>query len=182
MKSLVALFLISISSVAVAAGDAIPSKMIFNQAFNIILYVGLLIFLLRKPVKNYFVSRKEAFNADVNRAKHLKEEAEKTQKEILAKIEHLEKNAEADIIKAKADAEELKNKIIAEGKAIAANISKEASKTADAEIAKASLELKQELLNSAIELSKENISSKLTADDYKNVNKSFVDQLGAVTQ
>lgn len=178
MIKLIIAFLL-VSQAALAAGGAhIPTGTILVQLLNIVLFAGLLIYLLRKKVKTYFAEKKEDYLEAVNKAEKLKVEADAEKKEIEAKIASF-KNTNADeIAKAKAEAEALKQSIVEQAKSISATIEREASKTVENEMVKAKARLRESLLEHAIGDAKAKFSS-ISNDDHRKMNQQFVDGLGA---
>jgi len=170
-------------AVAEEAGEAahhaveIPTSLTF-QFINFVLYAALLVWFLRKPVKNYFADRESAFNQALVKAKHAKEEAEKNKREVADRLAKLQSSADQSVREAKADAETLKAKIIAEAQDMAKRMREEAQRSATMEIERAKNELREDLLNQSVALSKKILSEKMAEPDQKRLQTEFVDKIG----
>ena len=159
----------------------LPKEVIW-QFVNFSLFVALLFFLLRKKVAAYFQEREAQFKQALLRAEHSRNEAEKQKNIIKQKLEKLEATAATDRAQAQKDAEELKLKIITEAKELVANLKKETERTADSEIQRAKLELRDELLNASIEQAKKILKEKVNEPDQKRLQDEFVEKIQVVRQ
>ena len=170
------------SSTAFAAGggDGIPVTMVILQAINVSLFVGLLAYLLKGPVKTYFKNREDEFTAAARKAEELKAEAARHRKEIADKLKELEDNAEKTIQNAKSEAEALKENILKEAKEMAAKIQAEAERSTQNEVARAKEELRRSLLNGAIDAAREAAAKGLTEQDQKRLQGEFVNKVGSM--
>ncbi len=162
-------------------GEPLPKEVIW-QFVNFGLFVALLFFLLRKKVVAYFQEREASFKQALIRAEHARKEAEHQKNIIKEKLTKLEASAAADRAQAQKDAEELKFKIISEAKELVANLKKETERTAESEIQRAKLELRDELLNGAIEQAKKILKEKVNEPDQKRLQDEFVEKIQVVRQ
>jgi len=159
--------------------NEIPRE-VFWQFVNFSIFVGLLFFLLRKKVVAHFKDRESTFRQALIKAEHARKEAE-TQKNIIKeKLDKLESGAKLDLERATREAEELKAKILSEAQEIIANLKKEAERTAESEIQKAKLELREELLSGAIAQAKQILNEKVKEPDQKRLQKEFVEKIQVV--
>jgi F-type H+-transporting ATPase subunit b len=156
--------------------EGIPSIVMW-QAINFALYAGLLFYLLRHPVKNYFAGRQEEFNQALKRAQAARNEAEQRKREIQERLSKLESSSAASVAEARAEAEALKNRIIQEAQAISNNMREEAKRTATFEIQRAKNELREELLNQSIQLSTKILKEKMAEPDQKRLQTEFADKI-----
>src|SRR5258708_39003888 len=84
----------------------IPWTSIFVQGFNLVLLLGLLVFLLRKTVKQHFAERAESYRQLVDRAEKAKREAERAHTQVKDKLAKLEAGAAQDVAHANQEAAE----------------------------------------------------------------------------
>ncbi len=161
--------------------EPLPKDVIW-QFVNFAIFIALLFFLLRKKVVAYFQEREANFKQALIKAEHARKEAEHQKSVIKEKLDKLEASAASDRALAQKDAEELKIKIITEAKELVANLKKETERSADSEIQRAKLELREELLNSAIEQAKKILKDKVNEPDQKRLQDEFVEKIQVVRQ
>lgn len=161
--------------------EPLPKDVIW-QFVNFTIFIALLFFLLRKKVVAYFEERELSFKQALIKAEHARKDAEHQKNIIKEKLEKLEASAASDRALAQKDAEELKIKIITEAKELVANLKKETERSADSEIQRAKLELRDELLNSAIEQAKKILKEKVNEPDQKRLQDEFVEKIQVVRQ
>ena len=176
MKSLLIVSLLS--SQNLFAAGAIPTDLITVQFVNVVIFLGILIYFLRPLVKTHFQSRKNLYIETVNKAEELKKEADAQKSEIESKIASFKTDADAELVKTNEEAAKLKASIIKQGEELSENIKKEAQKTIANELVKAKANLKQSILEQSLNEAREKFS-RLNGDDHKNMNKRFVDSVGA---
>ncbi len=160
-----------------AASGALMTDFIW-RCFNFAVTIGILVYFVRKPIKNALSGRREGI------AKSL-EEAEKAQLEAEAKFaeydEKLNKaEAEIDLIAAelKREGEMEREKIIAQAKESAEKIRREAEQTAGFEVAKAKAELKAEATRLAVELAEILLEKNFTAKDESRLLDEYMKKVG----
>mgnify|MGYP001619712768 CR=1 FL=1 len=165
----------------VAHGDGHDVSIPFSvtlQAINFGLYAALLFFLLRKPVKSYFRDRETAFSQALVKAKQAKDEAEQKKREVQDRLTQLQSTADQSVREARAEAELLKTKIIAEAQDMAKRLREEAQRSAAIEIERAKTELREELLDQSVALSQKILKEKMAEPDQKRLQTEFVDKIG----
>ncbi len=155
---------------------------VFYQLLNFTIFVGLLFFFLRKKVVALFQEREANFKQALIKAEHARQAAENQKNMIKEKLQKLEAGARSDLEKANRDAEELKQKIMADAQEIILNLKKEAERTADSEIQRAKLELREELLSAALSQAKQILKDKVNEPDQKRLQNEFVEKIQVVGQ
>lgn len=164
------------SADAHGAHDGIPS-VVWYQAINFLIYIGLLFYFLRKPVKNYFASRQAAFNAALVKAQAAKAEAEAQKKEIQDRLNRLQAESDKAIAQAKAEAEQMRARIVKDAEELANNLRAEAQRSASFEIQRAKNELREELLSQSLALSQKILQEKVGEADQKRLQTEFVEKI-----
>lgn len=158
----------------------IPWKLILTQTFNFSLVVVGLIFLLRKKVRAHFLERKHQFKKLVQRAEDARQEAEQNKREVTERLQKLEGSAEESVRRAKSEAEELKAKIVEEARTLSEKLKEEAARTADFELERAKLLLRQELLNEAMRAAKVELNASVDESEQKRLQSEFVEKVQVV--
>lgn len=186
MKHYLFLSILLLSVSAFASGDAhgthgeIPTKTILFQSINVtIMFIGL-IYFLRKPVKDYFKSKKELYLSFAEKALALRSAAESEHQEIHVKLTKLESTSEESISRARAEAADLKKQLIMEAQTISSRIKSEAENAAKVEIEKAKNMIRQELIKESVNMTRQQISTKVSEDDHKRLQGDFIDSIQAV--
>lgn len=148
------------------------------RCFNFAVTVGILVYFVRKPIKNALVGRREGIATAL-------EEAEKAQLDAEAKfIEYDEKlnKAESEIVvivaELKREGELERDRIIAQAKESAEKIRTEAEKTAGFEVAKAKAELQAEATRLAVELAEELLKKNFSAKDESRLLDEYMKKVG----
>ncbi len=158
----------------------IPTQSLFVQAFNVIVLFAVLFFLLRKGAVAHFADRAKEYNELVRRAEAAKQEAERGHREIKERLDKLESGAEASLVQARREADELKVKMIAEAKVVSERLKTEATRTVNSEVEKAKAELRGDLLQSALATSQEVLKSSLSSSEQTKLQNEFVQKIQVV--
>ena len=173
----IALLLLLSGHVFAASGGEIPFSVIIPQIVNFTLIILLLVYLTRNTVKNHFKSKSEKYLELVNRAQIAKEEAQTKYNETKAKLNELQATAQANLERIKAEAEELKGKIILGAQQTAARQEEEAGKTAVLELEKAKTLLRIELLNKSFEQAEGSLKKNIDGPVHKRLQSEFVEKI-----
>ncbi|MDZ4082686.1 MAG: ATP synthase F0 subunit B [Bdellovibrionales bacterium] len=169
-----------------AAGDAgheggIP-MVLWLQVINFVLYMGLVVYLAKKPIQEMFQGRYDGFFSALKKAEAAKAEAEAKRKEIQDRLTKLETTREESIQKAREEAAALRNQIVEEAKSLSSKLKADAEKTAIIEIERAKTELREDLLAQSVVMAKRILTDKMQEQDQKRLQTEFVDKIGAVSQ
>ena len=168
---------------ASAGGDHavhVPGWALFVQAFNVVVLLTILFILLRKGAVAHFANRAKEYNDLVQRAEAAKQKAELGHREIKERLDKLESGAEASLIQARVEADELKAKMIGEARAVSERLRSEAQHTVATEIERAKAELRADLLQSALATSQEVLKSSLSSSEQAKLQSEFVQKIQVV--
>ncbi len=163
-----------------AHGEGIPTVLWF-QVINFAIFVGLLFYFLRKPIRNAFSTREQSYNQAVMRGETARKEAERKKQEIQERLAKLESTSAASIESARAESAALMQQIQKEAQELAQRLRNEASLSAGLEIERAKHELREELLTQAVALSKKVLEEKMAEPDQKRLQTEFVDKIATKT-
>lgn len=141
---------------------------------NFLILVGLLTYLLRKPVKNMIAARREAVKSQVDEARQQKSDADKRYREFSDRLSAFESEAKQVLDRAHTDAEGLKAKIISDAQATAARIVKDAEATAQANTQEYKDQIRRETIAQATELAERMIRESLSKDDQRRIVHEYV--------
>ncbi|MCB9027182.1 MAG: ATP synthase F0 subunit B [Bdellovibrionaceae bacterium] len=183
---LVILLLINLPALTLAASNShhgpegIPYKIIITQTINIALALGILIYFTRKKVADHFQVRHEGYHAEVRKAEEAKDAAEKKKREISERLKKLQDTQSNTINQARAEAEEMKRKIIDDAKMAAKKLAEDAKRTYEYEYQKAIELLRKELLSSSIQMAEEKMKDEIDGKVLQRMRSEFVEKIRVV--
>jgi len=148
------------------------------RCFNFLIMVGILVYFVRKPIKNALVGRREEIVKSLSEAEQAQADAEAKFREYDEKLNKAE--AEIVIIAAdlKREGELERERIIAQARESAEKIRNEAEKTAGFEIEKARAELKGEATRLAVELAETLLKKNFNAKDESRLLDEYMKKVG----
>ncbi len=162
------------ASAAHGEDHGIPwSALIVPQLINFTIFFVALVFLLRKPVKEFFASKGAEFNSAVTKAAELKQNAEKAHAEIKTRLAGLEKNAETSRKEATKESAELKLRLIKEAQEAAVKAASESEKGIFFEHERAIAALRTELVTNSIKVAQEQVRAGADAAVLSGLQKGF---------
>ena len=159
-----------------AEHTGIPMSVMW-QAINFVLYIGLLVYFLKTPVRDFFRTRRENYEQALVRADQARKEAERKKREIEERLAKLENGAGDSLATARAEAAALATDIQKQGQELALRLRDEAGRSATHEIERAKTELRHELLVAATAASQKMLQDKMQANDQKRLQSEFVEKI-----
>src|SRR5512133_2002217 len=147
------------------------------RCFNFALMIGLLGYLLAKPVRNGLNSRREAIDKSLRDAEAARRDAEARFAEYDAKLT----KAAAEIEELRAaitrEGEQERDRILANAREMAAKIKVEAEKAAENEVARARVELRREASRLAITMAEELLKTQVSAADQQRLVNEYMSKV-----
>lgn len=181
MKLFITLLLTILPTAVFAAGGAhdneIPKVTIYQVINLVILFAGI-IYYTKDSVVALFNSRKTTYIEAANKAAAAREQAEKDFADIKAKLESLDKDKEANLQKAKQQAEDLKKQIQQESQNLSNKIKADAELTVKLETERAQRELRTQLLKDSVEAARVVLTKDISAADQDKLQKEFINKVG----
>jgi len=148
------------------------------RGLNFGLMAALLVFLLRKPIKNGLAGRREGIEKALAAAKKAQAEAEAKFAEYDQKLA-LATEEIAEISNAiRKEGELEQKKIIESAKEMAIKIEQDAEKAAALEVAKARTELQREAVQLAVELAEDLLKKNFTKEDDARLIDEYIKKVG----
>lgn len=176
--------LLVLASIAVAAGGEVHHATHASQAdvlretgwqaFNLVLVLALLVYFARKPIADYFASRRQGIQTQLAQAAELLTAAEHRNSDLQRKLVDL--NAELDTIRETAGrrAEEEAMRIVAEARATAERIRRDAQAAVDQELRRAQAKLREEAAELALELAARKLEAGVNDGDRDRLVDEFI--------
>ncbi|MBF0236411.1 MAG: ATP synthase F0 subunit B [SAR324 cluster bacterium] len=163
---------------AAEEGGHAPSPLDF--VWKVVNFVGLLIILhyfAKKPIVNALRSSSESAKKELEDARQAKEQIIQEMTAFRDKIANMQKETEAMVVRARADAEVEKNKIIADGVLVAQKIREHAQFTIQQEYKIAEQQLKEMVAQQFVELAETKIKNQITSTSHKNLVNQYVNHI-----
>lgn len=167
------------ASVAEAAGGAHKTQAELLretgwQAFNLVLILGLLVYFGRKPIADYFASRRQGIQTQLAEAAELLARAEHRNADLQRRLVDL--NAELESIRESTNrrAEEEAMRILAEARATADRIRSDAQAAVDQELRRAQAKLRAEAADLALELAARKLQTSVADADRDRLVDEFI--------
>ncbi len=178
MRALTVLFLtMALPAVALASGDAEEADHTALFAWewvNLILLVGVLVFVARKPVMAYLGDRRTGIQENLDGAEQLLRDSENRLQEWNAKVDGMEAEV-ADIRRlAHRAAEQERERIVADAQAMAERIKRDATSAVARETRRAQVALREEASQLAVQLAADLLGEKVTDEDRDRLVDEFV--------
>ena len=155
-----------------AQTHGIPDVVWF-QALNFILFVGLLWFLLKNKITKFYLNRELKFKELFKSASVKKDEALNELKNFEMKLSEISNTRDAQIAKAKEDSLKSNQKLLSQADTHANRIKKDSIETANIEQKKVHEMLKAHLLLSAIENVSNELKSHVSSDIHSKLHSEF---------
>jgi F0F1-type ATP synthase membrane subunit b/b' len=108
-------------------------KTLIFPFINLVIFAGLLVFLLRKPISNFLKARRNAVIGNIEESKKIFEEAHSRVSVVRQKMANIDKEGEAFISSMQADAKYLTKRLIEEARQKAQMTEKEVNLIIEAE-------------------------------------------------
>lgn len=144
------------------------------QAFNLVVILALLVYFGRKPVADFFAARRQGIQTQLSQAAELLSQAEHRNSELQRKLVDL--SAELDSIRESSNrrAEEEALRILAEARATAERIRRDAQAAVDQELRRAQSKLREEAADLALDLASRKLQAGVNDGDRDRLMDEFI--------
>lgn len=149
---------------------------------NLLIYAGILFFILRKPMTTFFETRRAGILEELNRAQREKAEAQAKLADVEVRLARLA-DEQAEIREsAETEAEAEAARIAARTDEEIRKIAEAADRDIDGALKAARADLQKFVAQKAVEIAESNIRSQMTDDDRKRMLERYADQLVEVNK
>jgi F-type H+-transporting ATPase subunit b len=167
------------SSVALASGDEHAGnesvlKETLYQALNLALLLGVLIYFGRKPITEFFATRREGIAAELDEAADLLRQAEQRNSELQRRLVDLGSAVEGIREDAGRRAEEEAERILAAARATADRIRRDAQAAVAQELRRAQTQLHDEAADLAMEIAARKLTEQVSEADRDRLVDEFI--------
>lgn len=147
------------------------------RIFNFVVLAGILVFLLRNPVKQFFGSRIRVIREQLEDLENQKQEAEKKLTEYNERLAAMSRESEKIIEDYRRQGENLRDQILKEAEAAAGKLEEQARKNIEREFAQAKLHLETEVFDKALEKAEQKLKRITTHDDQEKLVREYLDKV-----
>lgn len=147
------------------------------RVINFAVLAGILVFLLRKPVKQFFGDRIRVIREQLEDLENQKQAAEKKLEEYNERLAALSRESEKIIEDYRRQGENLKDQILREAETAAGKLEEQAKKNIEREFAQAKLHLETEVFDRAVEKAEEKLKRITTPDDQEKLVQEYLDKV-----
>ncbi len=149
-----------------------------GRFFNLAVVVGILMWVARKPLASFLVSRTQSIQEQLSEAQKVRGEAEAKLAEIQSRMSRLDDELRALKETAERQAQEEYRRLVAEAERDAEKIVERARREIGGMTRAAQMELKAYVAELSIRLAEENIRAEITEEDRGRIFARFVTRLG----
>ena len=150
------------------------------KAINLIFFIGVMYYLLRKPVREFFVTRLAEVRAMLERAAKVKAEAEAKMNELNARLSRLDTELAEIRNQAEREAQTERARLEAEAKADAEKLRVTAQREIESAKQAALVQLREFTANKSVELAEQLIRRELTPQDDAKLLQRVSEELSKV--
>jgi F-type H+-transporting ATPase subunit b len=148
------------------------------RCFNFALMIGLLVYFVRKPIRNALRNRREEIEKTLADAQAAKEAAEAKYREYSAKLEKATEEIAAISASILREGELERDKILESAREMSAKIQQEADAKASNAVASAKAELREEAARLAVELAEDMLKKEFSSNDQKRLVDEYMQKVG----
>ncbi|HVR42955.1 MAG TPA: ATP synthase F0 subunit B [Thermoanaerobaculia bacterium] len=147
------------------------------KLLNLILFVGLLGYLLSKPVRTALAERRAKIRRDLAEAAERRRKADQLAAEIQARLDQIEKEVDSILLRSTEEGERQKQELIAQGEAEARKIVAQARSAVDAQLKQAKSELTELAGELAAERALGILEAEMTDADRRKIFAEGVEEI-----
>lgn len=155
-------------------------KDFFWRIVNFVVLLAILIYFGAKPVAEALTGRQKKIRSEIEDLEMRRDTAEKTYRDFEEKLAGMEKEIEAIVERAIAQAEVEKVKIIEKAEQTADDIKRQAEMAINNEMIEARRSLKNDIAEQSAAMAEQLIMKNLTNDDQVKIIEDYLDRVGAV--
>jgi F-type H+-transporting ATPase subunit b len=162
---------------AVGWEDLLPT---LARLLNLLLFVGLMYFLLRRPLGEAFRARQEGIRRDLSRAEEERRAAVAKLEEVEGRLARLDAEVEAIRAQAQREAAEERERIERATEEEVRKIREQARREIESAAKAARAELRAYTAEQSVRLAEELIRSEISPEDDAHLVSEYVEELGGV--
>lgn len=146
--------------------EEILSAGIHWRLINFALFVGLLVYFLKNPLKEFWKTRSQKIQSDLEESERLRRDAEKQYRQLEARLADIENEVQTLIRSLEEEGDLEKKRLIEDTEKIATRIKQDAERIADQEVRRARETLKAQAIQLSVEM-----AERLIRDNFKDTDQ-----------
>ena len=158
-------------------GNPGPSWDLLFRVINFITLVGLLVYFLKKPVKEFFQKRSDTLKSAVDEARKMHQVALTQSRDMEARIQNLEKENQDMLRTFREEAASERSQILKNARSYTERLKEDVKKIAESEVKKAKVELREVAIDLSKEAAQKILKQELKGEDEVRLTRSYLDQL-----
>lgn len=176
------LALVAPSAQAASAEGASPWNpwMLLWRVINTVALIGFLGYFLKKPLVTFFAERKAQIVRDLEQAREQRDTAQLIIEEYKEKMAGMEKELERMRAELKKSADAETEKVVAGADRMATAMVEAAKVSAEQELRKAKIVLRNEAVEMAVQLAESLIREKINEEDRKRIAEDYLVKVGGM--
>lgn len=147
------------------------------RILNFVVFVGVLIFVLRRPWGEFWKGRADQIRSQVDEAKRLKAQEEGRYRALSLRVAAIEQEVTALVTSLREEGDLEKSRLISEAEQYAAQLRSDSKKIAEQEVRKARELLKGEAIRLSLELAERLIREKIGPEDQRGLAERYLSRL-----
>lgn len=159
--------------------DSLPSNL-WYQVLNFTLFVGLLYWFTKDPIKKYFVNHRKEYLIKLEDAEGQLNSAQQSYESIKLRLEQLVLSEQETRLKAHGDASAVSAQLLSEAELTANKILEEAEQSAKFEYNRLRFKLFQEIIDASIEQAHDHLPQVVGEVEDLRLRKQFIEHLRSV--
>jgi len=144
---------------------------------NFVIFVGLLFFLLKKPVANFLKNRKETQAREMDEAARMLEDARRRHEEMKERLDRLDREMAEIKERLKSEGEEQGKRIIEQSRLLVEKIREDAKFQAEQQVKMARRKLQEEAARLAVETAEEILKKSVEEKDHDRLVGRFLEEV-----
>jgi F-type H+-transporting ATPase subunit b len=169
---------VACAGVAAAAGDTHGETEVLKetiwQGVNLVLLLGVLFYFGRKPIGEFFATRRAGIQKELQESSTLLAEAEARNAELQRRLVDLGSEIEGIREEASRRAEEEADRILGDARAAAERIRRDAQAAVEQELRRARTELREEAADLALEIAARKLADQVGESDRERLADEFI--------
>jgi F-type H+-transporting ATPase subunit b len=150
---------------------------LIKKAFNFLVLMGLLFWLLAAKMKEFFTGRRAEIKETLEKSVEKKAEAEKKFREYSEKLDKASSEIDGIFEMIKAQGVTEKQKIIEDAEKTAKKMKEDAQARIEQELKKASDQLKAQAAQASVQMAEEILKRSITAQDHETMVKEYMEKV-----
>ena len=144
------------------------------RILNFLIFIGLLFFFLRKPVRDFWESRSHQMRSDMDEAGRLKREAKEKHGFLEKRFSRIEEEFSKMVRSMEEESELEKKKMMEEASMLASHIKEESGRIAEQEVRKVRETLKAEVVQLSVEFAEKFIRENIRDVDQQKLSQEYL--------